>query len=124
MVNVSSMGAVMAHGGIAAYGASKAGLQHLSLLLAMEWAPFGIRVNVIAPGATRTPMFEQGHPAWRKQALADAHPLGRVATPAEVAGVVSFLCSPDSAFMTGAVLPIDGGLGVSYAIPDLTEEPA
>lgn len=119
VVNVGSMGAVMAHGGVAAYAAAKAGLQHLTKAIAVEWAPLGIRVNAIAPSSTRTPMYERAHPPARKRALERAHPLGRVATTAEVAGVVSFLCSPDSAFMTGVVLPIDGGLGVKYAIPDL-----
>ena len=58
------------------------------------------------------------HPAARRAELAAAHPLGRAGTPAEVAAAVSFLCSADSSFVSGAVLPVDGGLTAKLAIPD------
>jgi len=119
VVNVGSMGGVMAHGGIASYAAAKAGLHHLTRACSIEWGPYNIRVNAVAPSSTRTDMFEQAHPEERKRALAAAHPLQRVASPDEVGSVVSFLCSADSSFVSGVVLPVDGGLGNRYAIPDI-----
>jgi NAD(P)-dependent dehydrogenase (short-subunit alcohol dehydrogenase family) len=76
-------------------------------------------VNAVAPGFIRTDMFEVSHPPERQAALAAAHPLGRVGTPEEVAAVVSFLCSADASFVSGAILPVDGALTCKMAIPSI-----
>jgi 3-oxoacyl-[acyl-carrier protein] reductase len=97
--------------GQANYAASKAGLVGLARSLARELAPRGITVNVVAPGAVDTEMLaavgEQ-----RRAEMAAAVPLGRVAAPEEVAAAVGFLASPEASYITGAVLPVDGGLAM------------
>lgn len=96
------------------YSAAKGGLIMLAKGAAIEWAPRNIRVNVVAPGLTSTPTVEasiQRSPdpeAYRRQREAQI-PLQRLATPGEVADAVLFLASPDSSYVTGAVLPVDGG---------------
>lgn len=92
-----------------AYAAAKAGIVNLTRYLAKEWAGAGIRVNCVAPGPVDTPMLRR-LPASVVDALEDAIPLGRVATAAEVAAVIAFLCSPDAAYQTGTVLNVSGGL--------------
>ena len=78
-------------------------------------------MNAIVPGFIRTPMFDANHPPARQEALGRAHPLGRVGTPEEVAAVVSFLCSEQASFVSGAVIPVDGGLTSNLAIPSLLD---
>jgi 3-oxoacyl-[acyl-carrier protein] reductase len=119
IVNISSVMGLMATPGIISYVATKGALDHLTRGLAVELGPQGIRVNAICPGFIRTDMFETSHPPERQVALGKAHPLGRVGAPEEVAAVVSFLCSADSAFVSGAVIPVDGGLTSNLAIPRL-----
>jgi 3-oxoacyl-[acyl-carrier protein] reductase len=120
VVNISSVMGVLASEGIISYVATKGALIHLTHGLALELGEHGIRVNAVAPGFIRTDMFETSHPPERKAALGRAHPLGRVGTPEEVASVVSFLCSPDASFVSGAALPVDGGLTCNLAIPKIT----
>jgi 3-oxoacyl-[acyl-carrier protein] reductase len=117
VVNISSVMGLLATPGIISYVASKGAIDHLTRGLAVELGPRRIRVNAVNPGFIRTDMFETSHPPARQAALASAHPLGRVGTPEEVAAVVSFLCSADAAFVSGAVLPVDGGLTANLAIP-------
>nr|ADI22935.1 dehydrogenases with different specificities (related to short-chain alcohol dehydrogenases) [uncultured actinobacterium HF0500_35G12] len=119
VVNLSSVMGLMVSPGIISYVASKGGLNHLTRGLAVEYGPLQIRVNALAPGFIRTPMFETGHSAERKVALEEAHPIGRVGEPSEVASVVSFLCSSDASFVSGAVIPVDGGLTSRLAIPSM-----
>lgn len=95
---------------LTAYCAAKGGLHHLTRQQANELAPLGIRVNCVAPGFIRTEMFEHGHPESRKQHVARLHPLGRVGEAREVAAAVTFLAGDGASFVTGACLPVDGGL--------------
>ena len=119
VVNVGSVLGVLAARGTAAYNVAKAGLHHLTRTLAVELGPEGVRVNAVVPGYIRTEMFERSNPEHRKLQLAVAHPIGRVGTPEEVAAVVSFLCSPAASFVSGAVIPVDGGLTSKLAVPEI-----
>ena len=120
VVNISSVMGILSTPGILSYVTAKGGLQHLTHALALEYGRANIRVNAVAPGFIRTDMFAVSHPLERQVALGEAHPMGRVGTPEEVAGVVSFLCSADASFVSGAVIPVDGALTCNLAIPSIT----
>ena len=115
LVNIASVAGLS--GGLmgSAYFASKHGVVGLTRAAAMEYAKQGIRVNAIAPGIVDTGMTERGL-GQDERATARAksmHPLGRFATPAEVARAAVWLCSPAASFITGHTLPVDGG----YLVP-------
>jgi NAD(P)-dependent dehydrogenase (short-subunit alcohol dehydrogenase family) len=96
------------------YVATKGAAVQLARALALDWAPQGIRVNAVCPGIVDTPMLKEfidamPDPAASRREHERAQPLGRLATPAEVASVVLFLATPAAAFITGVALPVDGG---------------
>jgi NAD(P)-dependent dehydrogenase (short-subunit alcohol dehydrogenase family) len=98
-------------------GESKAALHYLARAAALELGPRGVRVNAIAPGFTRTPRLNKMVSDERWVAIGEGIPLGRVATPEEIAGPLLFLSSDLSSHVNGEVLAIDGGLGAMAAIP-------
>lgn len=108
IVNVSSRGAFRGEPLAPAYGASKAGLNAMSQSLAKYLAPYNIFVGVAAPGFVETEMAAEHLAGEQGEAIRQQSPLGRVATPAEVAYAVLFLASPGAEFMTGAILDING----------------
>ncbi|CAM5220918.1 3-oxoacyl-[acyl-carrier-protein] reductase OS=Castellaniella defragrans OX=75697 GN=HNR28_003031 PE=3 SV=1 [Castellaniella defragrans] len=110
IVNTASMLSFFGGALVPGYAASKGGVAQLTKSLALAYAEDGIRVNAVAPGWIATPLTRplQDDPARSGPILART-PLGRWGMPADVADCVAFLCSPASAFMTGVILPVDGG---------------
>lgn len=111
---IVNIGSIASFGGIPgrnAYCAAKAGVLGMTRALASEWAREGIRVNAVAPGYVKTALVanlvERG--AIDAQAIARRTPMGRMASPEEIAQVIAFLASPLASYITGAVLPVDGG---------------
>jgi NAD(P)-dependent dehydrogenase (short-subunit alcohol dehydrogenase family) len=90
------------------YSAAKAGLQNLTLNLAARYGPRGVRFNLVAPATTRTRVWDDQRDALER--LTSLYPLGRVGTPEDIAAAVAFLASDDAAWITGVILPVDGGL--------------
>jgi NAD(P)-dependent dehydrogenase (short-subunit alcohol dehydrogenase family) len=113
IILVSSVVGLLGSAGQANYAASKAGLVGLARSLARELGSRSITVNVVAPGPVETDMTAALGDK-RLAELTDAVPLGRMASPDEIAGVITFLASPDAAYITGAVIPVDGGLGMGH----------
>jgi NAD(P)-dependent dehydrogenase (short-subunit alcohol dehydrogenase family) len=110
VVMIGSINSVVGNPGASAYCASKGGVLMLGKTLALDWAPFGVRVNIIGPGVVDTPMSARSLADPEKRAkMMEKTPLGRPAPPAEIASVVAFLTSEASSFMTGAYVPVDGG---------------
>ena len=112
IINNSSVAGLQAYAGLAAYCASKEALISLTRVAALELAPHGIRANVLCPGGTETPMFVGSGEEFRGS-VKSLTPLARFADPVEQARVALFLASEASSYMTGAVLPVDGGLTIA-----------
>ena len=111
IVNVSSAAGVQSSGTGAVYGMTKAAVNQFTKILACEWASRKIRVNAITPWMTMTPMLEEAvkkNPSQLDKVKAWT-PMHRLASPAEIAGPIVFLCLPASSYVTGQVLGVDGG---------------
>lgn len=113
IIFVGSVVALLGSAGQANYAASKAGLVGLARSLAREFASRSITVNVVAPGPVETEMTAALGPE-RLAELSAAVPLSRIASADEIAAAIAFLASDDAAYITGAVLPVDGGLGMGH----------
>jgi glucose 1-dehydrogenase len=108
IIVISSIRAVGARPGLTAYATTKAGIDQMARIAAYELAPHRIRVNVVAPGITATPMAVEDNPTLFAERIRDV-PLGRAGAPDDVAGAVTYLCLPAAEFITGATLNVDGG---------------
>jgi len=135
VVVVSSVQARATQSNVAAYAAAKGALNALVRSMAVDEAPFGVRVNAVCPGSVDTPMlrrsaelFSDGTDASVRQMLDDwgrSHPLGRIGTPREVAEAIAFLAGTRAGFLTGVDIPVDGGLlaTLPVALPTAAPEP-
>jgi len=124
IVNISSIHASSTLPGRAAYASAKAGLTGLTRALALDFGPRGIRVNAILPGYIRTDIWN----VWLDtvpdreglvKRIADQHPLRRIGTSGDIAGVVAFLASDDAAFISGSTMVVDGGLTAMFQPPPI-----
>jgi NAD(P)-dependent dehydrogenase (short-subunit alcohol dehydrogenase family) len=113
VVNIASVGGLVGAPGISPYCASKHGVIGLTKSAALDYAPH-VRINVVAPGAIGTAMFNDwmADDTARERMIAQ-HPLGRVGAASEVAATIAWLCSEAASYMTGAVIPVDGGYTIS-----------
>jgi NAD(P)-dependent dehydrogenase (short-subunit alcohol dehydrogenase family) len=110
IVNVSSIAGLVGGVGGAAYHASKHGVIGLTKTVAMEYASKGLRVNAVCPAVIRTAMADRFFKGMDDAAVDNFHPMGRRGTPQEAAAAILWLCSPQSSFITGQALAVDGGL--------------
>lgn len=113
IVHVSSYFGLVGSTGVVAYCASKGALIQLTRAMALDHAGDGVRVNCVCPGSVHTPMIEaawEAHGEGAPELWAAKHPLGRVATAEEVAQAILYLAGPESSFVTGTALTIDGGI--------------
>ena len=112
IVNLSSIYGLVAAAGTAAYTASKHAVAGLTKTAALDYAKQGIRVNALSPGYTRTPLVERviSHKPEIEDWFVDRTPLGRMATPHEIAEAAVWLCSDAASFLSGVILPVDGGV--------------
>ena len=115
IINMSSGGATHSHRGMAAYDASKGGIEALTRAMALDLAPYGIRVNALIPGSIDT----QGMAPEIKRERGQTIPLGRVGEPEEMAGPAAFLASDDASYITGHTFAVDGGLLAQQRSPQV-----
>jgi NAD(P)-dependent dehydrogenase (short-subunit alcohol dehydrogenase family) len=122
VVNISSLAGLRSNSEMPAYCATKGGLINLTQQAALDYGRYNVRCNVVCPGATRTAMFTENMEAFAKMLGTNVEdifarfmkdvPLNRVARPEEMAGICAFLASDDSSFLSGTVIPVDGGAAV------------
>jgi NAD(P)-dependent dehydrogenase (short-subunit alcohol dehydrogenase family) len=120
IVNISSVSSLRAGVAAGAYSAAKAALNQFTLCAAMEAAPFNVRLNVVAPGAVETPGLDASvmKNEKMKDLMADSIPMKRLGTASDMANAICFLASDEAAFITGVVLPVDGGKTPQLHVPD------
>jgi NAD(P)-dependent dehydrogenase (short-subunit alcohol dehydrogenase family) len=109
IINISSVGGLRAHRGLAGYDAAKGAVDSLTRSMALDLAPHGIRVNAVAPGQTRSGDARK----------LEGVPVGRSGTPLDIAAAVAFLASDAAAYITGQVLYVDGGLTAQLTPPGI-----
>ncbi|HTL75553.1 MAG TPA: SDR family oxidoreductase [Casimicrobiaceae bacterium] len=114
IVNIASQMAEVTHRCRIAYCASKAALVQMTRVMALDWAEYGIRVNAVAPGPTKTPFTSAATASGAMPVLAEQVPLRRMADPDEMIGAVVYLASDAASFVTGTVLTVDGGQSVHW----------
>jgi NAD(P)-dependent dehydrogenase (short-subunit alcohol dehydrogenase family) len=125
IVNTSSIAALVGMKGNSGYAPSKWAVVGLTKCAALDYAPHGIRVNTIAPGGTRTEMFERGFPTEEaRERVASTSPMNHIAHPDDIARAALFLLSDDARWITGAVLPCEGGMsaGVHFDLKALIQK--
>jgi NAD(P)-dependent dehydrogenase (short-subunit alcohol dehydrogenase family) len=116
IIMISSMASHYGIPGVVAYTGSKSAVEGMTRALAVEWSPEGVRVNCIAPGFIATPMSSKAldNDADRKARVLSRTPMGRLGEPADVANAALFLSSSQAQFITGVVLPVDGGNSIGF----------
>ncbi|MBJ7602888.1 MAG: SDR family oxidoreductase [Candidatus Dormibacteraeota bacterium] len=114
IVNMSSWGGTRSHRQMAAYDASKGGIEAFTRTTALDLGPLGIRVNAVAPSIVQTESYSP---------KGDLSPLGRAGQPADIAAAVAFLASDDASYITGQVIQVDGGMGAQGRPPALDHQP-
>src|SRR3954471_21755166 len=119
IVNISSFAAARSHRYMAAYDATKGGMESMTRTMAIDLAAFGIRVNVVQPGAIHTDDHDATPEGLARRGA--TVPLGRVGYPDDIAGAVLFLASEDAAYITGVTLPVDGGMLAQLRSPQVDQ---
>ena len=119
IISIGSMVGLIGQKDSVAYTASKGAIISMTRSLALDVAPYGIRANCICPGVVDTPLLQeylamQSNPEQRRQEFAALHPLERIGTPTDIARAVLFLASDAAAFITGTILPVEGGVTLDY----------
>lgn len=117
--NLSSASGLGGDWGMTAYNAAKGAVTNFTRALALEYGSRGVRINAVAPSLTSTEAtFDLERNEAVRASFRDRLPIGRAATPDEIAGVIAFLASEDARFVNGVILPVDGGLGASNGQPN------
>lgn len=116
IINISSMAAHYGLPKVIAYGASKAAVEGMTRIMAVELSPSGVRVNCIAPGFIKTPMSSTAlaNDPERKRRVLERTPMGELGLPEDVANAAYFLASGENAYITGAIIPVDGGNSIGF----------